>query len=871
MKKYSVNELRELFLSFFESKGHLRLKSFSLIPQNDNSLLIINSGMAPLKPYFKGIETPPRTRVCTCQKCIRTGDIDNIGHTARHGTFFEMLGNFSFGDYFKKEAITWSWEFLTVTLGLDPNRLYPSVYKDDDEAYDLWHDMIGVPSERIFKFGKEDNFWEHGSGPCGPCSEIYYDRGEKYGCGKPTCTVGCDCDRYMEVWNNVFTQFDNDGKGNYTELEQKNIDTGMGLERLAVVCQDAESIFEVDTNKELMDNISLVTRHIYKDDEKSDISLRIIADHIKSCTFMISDGILPSNEGRGYVLRRLLRRAVRHGRLLGVKKAFMADLASVVIKLNKEHYTELFERQDMILNVLKTEESKFNQTIDQGLEILNNVLQTTNSKVLSGDDVFKLYDTYGFPLDLTKEIVYEKGYSIDEDRFKELMEEQKIKARASRKESNYMGADVTIFNSLPTDMKSDFVGYDALNGKGQILAIVSENKIVDKIDEGDEAVIITDKTPFYPLMGGQVGDIGIITIADSKYEVYDTIKILNTKIGHIGKVVSGSFSKGTMVDMSVDRQNRHLTAINHTSTHLLHAALRQVLGKHVEQAGSLVEASRLRFDFTHFKALTIDEINQVERLVNKVINDALNVVKKEMTLNEAKSKGAMALFGEKYGEIVRTIQISDFSFELCGGTHIDNTSEIKCFKIMSETGVAAGVRRIEAMTSDGLISYYNKEVGKLDEIADILKSTPDDVVIKLNSILNENKNLKQELNSIRKQMSASEVSDVDTMNIKGLNVSVKVFSDKTNTELKDLVDSIKDKIENYVVVAFSDNKDSVAIVVSMSDEAINKGLHAGNMLKELAKCLGGNGGGREKFAEGRGKDTSKINDAVELSKKIING
>ena len=569
MKKYSVNELRELFLSFFESKGHLRLNSFSLIPQNDNSLLIINSGMAPLKPYFKGLETPPRKRVTTCQKCIRTGDIDNIGHTARHGTFFEMLGNFSFGDYFKKEAITWSWEFLTVTLGLDPNRLYPSVYLDDQEAYDLWHDMIGVPSERIFKFGKEDNFWEHGSGPCGPCSEIYYDRGEKYGCGKPTCTVGCDCDRYMEVWNNVFTQFDNDGKGNYTELIQKNIDTGMGLERLAVVCQDAESIFEVDTNKELMDNISLITHHIYKDDEKADVSLRIIADHIKSCTFMISDGILPSNEGRGYVLRRLLRRAVRHGRILGVKKPFMTDLAKVVIKLNKSYYTELFEKQDMILNVLKAEEDKFNQTIDQGLYILNQILPNIKNNTLSGDDAFKLYDTYGFPLDLTKEILDEKGFKIDEDRFDELMKEQKLKARAARKESNYMGADATVFNDLPKEMVSEFVGYDALDGKGNILALVANNQIVDTISEGEEGVIITDKTTFYPMMGGQSGDIGKIVSGNSIFEVYDTIKILNTKIGHIGKLVSGNLSKNDTVEFFVDKNNRLLTAINHTSTHLL--------------------------------------------------------------------------------------------------------------------------------------------------------------------------------------------------------------------------------------------------------------------------------------------------------------
>ena len=871
MKKYSVNELRELFLSFFESKGHLRLKSFSLVPQNDNSLLIINSGMAPLKPYFKGLEVPPRKRICTCQKCIRTGDIDNIGHTARHGTFFEMLGNFSFGDYFKKEAITWSWEFLTVTLGLDAKRLYPSVYVDDNEAYDLWHDMIGIPSERIFKFGKEDNFWEHGSGPCGPCSEIYYDRGEKYGCGKTTCTVGCDCDRYMEVWNNVFTQFDNDGKGNYTELVQKNIDTGMGLERLAVVCQDVESIFEVDTNKELMDNISLITGHLYKDDPIADISLRIISDHIKSCTFMISDGILPSNEGRGYVLRRLLRRAVRHGRILGVKRAFMANLAQVVIKLNSSHYTELLEKQDMILNVLKSEESKFNQTIDQGLEILNGILENSNNKILSGDDAFKLYDTYGFPLDLTKEIITEKGYTLDEERFNELMSEQKTKARAARKETNYMGADITAFNSLPSDMVSEFVGYDSLNDKSKILAIVSNNKIVDKIDEGEEAVIVTEKTPFYPLMGGQVGDIGKITIADSVFEVEDTVKILNTKIGHIGKVTSGSFSNGAIVDLIVDAHNRHLTAINHTSTHLLQAALREVLGTHVEQAGSLVEAERLRFDFTHFKAMTKDEIAKVERIVNKKINEAIAVTKKEMSLSEAKSKGAMALFGEKYGEIVRTVQVGDFSFELCGGTHIDNTNEVKCFKIISESGVASGVRRIEAITSEALIDYYNNETNKLLEIESLLKASENDVIIKLNNLIKENKALKSDIENAKKLASVSEISDLKSESINGLNVIIERFENKESGELKDIVDSIKDKTKDYVVIALSKNTDNVAIIVSLSDAAIAKGLHAGNILKEVAKVLSGNGGGRDRFAEGRGKDASKIDDAMRLARTLING
>ena len=870
MKKFSVNELRELFLSFFESKGHLRLPSFSLVPQNDKSLLIINSGMAPLKPYFTGLEVPPRKRVTTCQKCIRTGDIDNIGHTARHGTFFEMLGNFSFGDYFKKEAITWSWEFLTVTLGLDPNRLYPSVYVDDQEAYDLWHEMIGIPSERIFKFGKEDNFWEHGSGPCGPCSEIYYDRGEKYGCGKPTCTVGCDCDRYMEVWNNVFTQFDNDGKGNYTELAQKNIDTGMGLERLAVVCQDVESIFEVDTNKELMDNISVITHHIYKDDPVADVSLRIIADHIKSCTFMISDGILPSNEGRGYVLRRLLRRAVRHGRILGVKKAFMTDLAKVVIKLNKCHYTELFEKQDMILNVLKAEEDKFNQTIDQGLEILNQMISKIKGKKLSGDDAFKLYDTYGFPPDLTKEILEEKGITIEEDRFNVLMKEQKDKARSARKESNYMGADATIFNELPKEMTSEFVGYDSLTGNGKVLTIVTENKIVDRINTGDEAVIITDKTNFYPMMGGQSGDIGIIKDGDNTFEVYDTIKILNTKIGHIGRVISGNFSNGNTVQFEVDGRNRHLTAINHTSTHLLQAALREVLGKHVEQAGSLVEYNRLRFDFTHFKALTKEEIAQVEKIVNAKIAEAISVTKKEMSLNEAKKEGAIALFGEKYGDVVRTVKVSDFSFELCGGTHIDNTSEIKCFKIMSESGVAAGVRRIEAITSDTLIDFYNDEVDKLDNISYLLKVPSTEAVDRVNTLLKDIKELKSEIESLKKQVSSSEVSDLGTEVINGLNVVINSFDNKNMNELKDLVDSIKDKMSDYVVVALSKNSDSVAIVVSISDAAVKKGLHAGNILKQLANVLGGNGGGKDKFAQGQGKDVTKVNDAISLARDLIN-
>ena len=871
MKKWTVNELRELYLSFFESKDHLRLKSFSLVPQNDNSLLLINSGMAPLKPYFKGLETPPRKRITTCQKCIRTGDIDNIGHTARHGTFFEMLGNFSFGDYFKKEAITWSWEFLTVTLGFDKNRLYPSVYVDDNEAYDLWHNYIGVPSERIFKFGKEDNFWEHGSGPCGPCSEIYYDRGEKYGCGKPTCTVGCDCDRYMEIWNNVFTQFDNDGKGNYTELKNKNIDTGMGLERLAVVCQDAESIFEIDTNKDLMESISLITRHIYKENEKDDISLRIIADHIKSCTFMISDGIMPSNEGRGYVLRRLLRRAVRHGRLLGVNKSFMADLSKTVINLNKSHYTELEEKQDMIINVLNAEEEKFNQTIDQGLTILNSIINElikSNKNILSGDDAFKLYDTYGFPIDLTKEILEEKGISIETNRFTELMNNQKTLARNSRKITNYMGAEETIFNTLDPKIVSEFIGYDSLESNSNILYLIKNNKIVNQINEDDEnAIIITNKTPFYPTMGGQEGDKGEILLGDNVFEVYDTIKVLNTKILHIGKVISGFFNTNDEVNMKVDKTYRHKTAINHTSTHLLHAALRNVLGLHVEQAGSLVSFNRLRFDFTHYEALTKKQIKDVEDYVNNAINNNIKVIKETMPIDKAKKLGAIALFGEKYGDTVRTVKVGDLSFELCGGTHIDNTSEIKYFKIISEQAIKAGVRRIEAITNDEIINLLQNKENEIDELSKILKTN--DIVNRINSIIKDYKDLEKENDSLKKQLSNNIVNDVSYETINSINVVIEKYDEKNINELKDIVDTIKNKVADYAIIALATNGEKVSIVVSLSDTAVNKGYHAGQILKNIAKTLDGNGGGKDKFAQGEGKDKSKINDAINEAKNIF--
>ena len=683
MQKYGVNELRKMFLEFFESKGHLAMKSFSLVPHNDNSLLLINSGMAPLKPYFTGQEIPPRRRVCTCQKCIRTGDIENIGKTARHGTFFEMLGNFSFGDYFKTEAIHWSWEFLTQVVGLEADRLYPSVYLDDDEAFRIWNEEIGIPKERIFRFGKEDNFWEHGAGPCGPCSEIYYDRGEKYGCGKPTCTVGCDCDRYIEVWNNVFTQFENDGHGNYTELAQKNIDTGMGLERLAVVVQDVDSLFTIDTNKALLDRVCELSGKEYQKDHETDVSLRIVTDHIKSCTFMISDGIMPSNEGRGYVLRRLLRRAARHGRKLGIQGEFLANLSGTVIALSKDGYPELEEKKAMIFKVLSQEEDKFNKTIDQGLAILSDMeeaMRRENGTALSGADAFKLYDTYGFPLDLTREILEEKGLSVDEDGFAACKKEQKEKARKARKTTNYMGADVTVYQSIDPSITTEFVGYDRLEHSSPITVLTTDEEIVEALTDGERGTILVKETPFYATMGGQQADTGVIESDHGLFAVEDTIRLQGGKVGHVGHMVRGMFSTGETVTLKVDPENRALTARNHSATHLLHKALRTVLGEHVEQAGSLVTKDRLRFDFTHFSAMTPEELKKVEDLVNQEIRASLPVKTDVMSLEDARKTGAMALFGEKYGETVRVVRMGDFSTELCGGTHVANTSEISHFK-----------------------------------------------------------------------------------------------------------------------------------------------------------------------------------------------
>lgn len=719
MIKYGVNELRRKYLEFFESKGHLKMNSFSLVPQNDNSLLLINAGMAPLKPYFTGQEIPPRRRVTTCQKCIRTGDIDNVGKTARHLTFFEMLGNFSFGDYFKHEAINWSWEFLTKVIGMEEDRLYPSIYADDDEAFNIWTKEVGVPAERITRFYRDengdcDNFWEHGAGPCGPCSEIYYDRGIKYGCGKPDCKVGCDCDRFMEVWNNVFTQFESDGHHHYTELKQKNIDTGMGLERLAVVVQDVDSVFDIDTMKAIRDKICELAGVTYMADEHKDVSIRLITDHIRSVTFMASDGIIPSNEGRGYVLRRLLRRAARHGRTLGIDGLFLAKLATTVIDSSKDGYPELDEKRELILKVLTTEEENFNKTIDQGLVILSDLesrLVKEGKTCLDGEDAFRLYDTYGFPIDLTNEILEEKGFTVDMDGFNNAMNKQKETARGARKETNYMGADATVYDKIDTRITSEFVGYDTLETESEITVLTTSEDVTDTLAEGMEGTIIVNKTPFYATMGGQQGDTGVITCNGSVFEVIDTIRLKGGRVGHVGKVTAGSFNVGDKVTLTVDEKKRIDTAKNHSATHLLQEALRIVLGNHVEQAGSLVTPDRLRFDFTHFQPMTEEEIEKVEAIVNEQIAKSIDVETKVLAIEDAKKTGAKALFNEKYGDTVRVVCMGDFSKEFCGGTHVSNTGLINSFKIVSEAGVAAGVRRIEALTGNGVFAYY-KDIEK---------------------------------------------------------------------------------------------------------------------------------------------------------------
>lgn len=874
MKKYGVNELRKMYLDFFASKEHLVMKSFSLVPHNDNSLLLINAGMAPLKPYFTGQEIPPKRRVATCQKCIRTGDIENVGKTARHGTFFEMLGNFSFGDYFKHEAIAWSWEFLTEVIGLDKNRLFPSVYETDDEAFEIWNKEIGVPPENIFRFGKEDNFWEHGAGPCGPCSEIYYDRGEKYGCGQPGCTVGCDCDRYMEIWNNVFTQFENDGKGNYTELENKNIDTGMGLERLAVVVQDVDSIFATDTIKALLDEVCKLAHTEYLKDAKKDVSLRVITDHIRSATFMISDGIMPSNVGRGYVLRRLIRRAARHGRLLNIEGKFLAKLSNTVIEMSKDGYPELEETKEMIFNVLTEEENKFNKTIDQGLSILADMedeMQKNGEKVLSGKNAFTLYDTYGFPLDLTKEILEEKGIEVDEDGFKEEMEKQRQAARSTRAVSNYMGADETVYQTIDANITTTFVGYDHLVHSSKITVLTTDTELVQALADGDEGTILVEETPFYATMGGQQADIGTITFGDAIFQVKDTIKLQGGKVGHVGFVKKGMFKVGDTVTLSVDKENRLATAKNHSATHLLQKALREVVGTHVHQAGSLVNSDRLRFDFNHYSALTDEQIAQVEALVNEQISNSIPVVTTEMSLEDAKKLGAMALFDEKYGETVRVVQMGVFSTELCGGTHVENTSNIASFKIISESGIAAGVRRIEALTGEGLTKYYKNLENQILTAAKAAKTDVSGLVKKIETMQDEIKALQAENQKLKDKAAKEALGDVmnQIQEIKGIKVLAAKVDNVDMNGLRTLGDELKAKIGEGVVVLAAALDGKVSLVAMATDEAVKKGAHAGNLIKEIASVVGGGGGGRPNMAQAGGKDASKIDDAIAKAVQVI--
>lgn len=880
MIKYGVNELRRKYLEFFESKGHLKMNSFSLVPQNDNSLLLINAGMAPLKPYFTGQEIPPRRRVTTCQKCIRTGDIDNVGKTARHLTFFEMLGNFSFGDYFKHEAINWSWEFLTKVIGMEEDRLYPSIYADDDEAFNIWTKEVGVPAERITRFYRDengdcDNFWEHGAGPCGPCSEIYYDRGIKYGCGKPDCKVGCDCDRFMEVWNNVFTQFESDGHHHYTELKQKNIDTGMGLERLAVVVQDVDSVFDIDTMKAIRDKICELAGVTYMEDEHKDVSIRLITDHIRSVTFMASDGIIPSNEGRGYVLRRLLRRAARHGRTLGIDGLFLAKLATTVIDSSKDGYPELDEKRELILKVLTTEEENFNKTIDQGLVILSDLesrLVKEGKTCLDGEDAFRLYDTYGFPIDLTNEILEEKGFTVDMDGFNNAMNKQKETARGARKETNYMGADATVYDKIDTRITSEFVGYDTLETESEITVLTTSEDITDTLAEGMEGTIIVNKTPFYATMGGQQGDTGVITCNGSVFEVIDTIRLKGGRVGHVGKVTAGSFNVGDKVTLTVDEKKRIDTAKNHSATHLLQEALRIVLGNHVEQAGSLVTPDRLRFDFTHFQPMTEEEIEKVEAIVNEQIAKSIDVETKVLAIEDAKKTGAKALFNEKYGDTVRVVCMGDFSKEFCGGTHVSNTGLINSFKIVSEAGVAAGVRRIEALTGNGVFAYYKDIEKKYNDICTAAKATPANVEEKIAHMQAEIKSLNSEIESLKNKAANEALGDVlnQAEDVNGVKFLAVKLNDVDMNELRNLSDDLKSKIGSGVVVlASAMGSDKVNLIVTATDDIVKAGVHAGNIIKSAAPCVGGGGGGRPNMAQAGGKNPAGIEKAFETAKETL--
>ena len=872
-KAYGLNELREMYLRFFETKGHLRLPSFSLIPQNDKSILLINAGMTPMKPWFTGEEEPPRHRVTTCQKCIRTGDIENVGKTARHGTYFEMLGNFSFGDYFKKEAIPWAWEFLTSPewVGLEPDRLYPSVFAGnettpaDDEAFAIWHDVIGIPENRIFRFGKEDNFWEHGSGPCGPCSEIYYDRGEQYGCGKPGCTVGCDCDRYVEVWNIVFSQFNNDGHGNYTELKQKNIDTGMGLERLACVCQNVASLFDVDTVMNITNKVSEITGAHYEESDKTDVSLRVITDHIRSATFMICDGVLPSNEGRGYVLRRLLRRAARHGKLLGVNHPFLYDVIDTVVHENECQYPELREKQAYITRVVRTEEENFAKTIDGGMKIFSDMLAGHKEKgetVFSGADAFKLYDTYGFPIDLTTEMVAEEGMTVDDVSFRQLMQEQKVRAREARKALGDLGwAGVEFGKEIPA---TEFTGYTTLESEGKIVAIVAEDELRDAITAGQDAIVVLDKSPFYAEMGGQVADHGVIRAGEAEFVVSDVQKNKGGKFMHYGKLKTGSMTVGDSVTASVDAHRRKAIMRAHSATHLLDYALRTVLGDHAHQAGSLVEPDHLRYDFTHFSAVTADELVKISRVVSTMILDGLDVEIREMPIDEAKKLGAVALFGEKYGSVVRVVNMGGKSIELCGGTHVDNTAKVGPFRIISESSVASGVRRIEAVTGEAFLNLVDEMNAKLLKVAETLKTTPAELFAKAQSSMNEIRELHQTVERMKDKLFAGDVESMmfSAKDVGGLKVITANRENMDANDLRKLGDFLRNKNESTIAVLSTVNGEKVTLLAVCGKNAIASGIKAGDIIRTIAPIVGGKGGGKPDSALGGGTSVLKVDDAL---------
>ena len=872
-KPYGLNELREMFLSFFETKGHLRLPSFSLIPQNDASLLLINSGMAPMKPWFTGEQEPPRRRVCTCQKCIRTGDIENIGKTARHGTYFEMLGNFSFGDYFKHEAIAWSWEFLTSPewVGLDPDRLYPSIYQDDDEAFEIWNKEIGIAPERIFRFGKADNFWEHGSGPCGPCSEIYYDRGEEYGCGKPDCAVGCECDRYIEVWNNVFSQFDNDGEGHYTELKQKNIDTGMGLERLSCVCQNVPSLFDVDTVMNITRKVTEITGASYGQSHATDVSLRVITDHIRSASFMICDGVLPSNEGRGYVLRRLLRRAARHGRMLGIDRPFLTELVDTVISSSEQGYPELREHEAYIKKVIGTEEERFSRTIDAGLNILNGMmeqLKAENKTVLTGEEAFKLNDTFGFPLDLTREIVAEAGMTVDEEAFHAAMTKQRERARAERLAKDISGWAADLFGALDAE-PTTFDGYDTLSEQAKVIALSEGEELADAvatdIEQKEDVLVVLDRTPFYAEMGGQVADHGYIVSDDAKLRVNQVKKTPKGYFVHTCTLLEGNIKVGDEVTASVDEGRRMSICRNHTATHLLQAALREVLGDHVHQAGSYQDDKITHFDFTHFSAVTPEELREVERRVNEKIFASLPVEVRSMPIDEAKKLGAMALFGEKYGEIVRVVDVCGWSTEFCGGTHVKNTAQIGCFRILSESSVAAGIRRIEATTGYGVLRLLDERCNELDCAARCLKvSNAHDLPARVAAVVAELKEANKQLDIAKATIAAAKIDGLfdNADNVDGVRIVTAFFSGTGSDALRSMCDKIRDKAPNVVAALIGSDAGKTTLAVSVSKNAQARGLKAGMLVKQIAAVAGGNGGGKPEFAMAGIRDTTKIDEAL---------